>query len=574
MRLRQSITFKWLLYQFCGALIVLGTVLWIGYYKVREDLYREVELTGVSTVELLRAFIFQNPDKFDSETLVPLLMQYQANITDIYCIQIVDRSNRIIADTTPSSSQCLRDGADLQKVLENPDLNSIGHIHTDHNGKQYIHILRPLIGIYQPAYQSNVIGAVSILLRLDRASRLTREAYQQILFYSLVISAVILIIQVFLIRITFVRPILEIIQATRKFGARQFSVRARVMTKDELGEVARAFNYMADEVEQATQTLKEANLKLNLFVKDLEQRNKESMLLAEMGNLLQTATTSEESYEIIRNFGSQLFTGLMGTLYIYRASRNDLELIAVWGSFSDRPPASSILPDDCWALRRGQIHLSGGSTGTLLCKHLEGQGSEQNLCVPMIAHGEALGVLHLAWANPKFSVEEVRRLATVVAEHFSLSLANLRLRETLRNQSIRDVLTDLFNRRYFEEVFEQEVNRAERHRRHLSIIMLDIDHFKKFNDVYGHQAGDTVLKELGALLKKRIRGGDTACRYGGEEFILLMPEIPLDTTLHRAEEIRAAVESLKVKYRDHPLGTVTISMGVAAECVSVFLRRG
>jgi diguanylate cyclase (GGDEF)-like protein len=156
------------------------------------------------------------------------------------------------------------------------------------------------------------------------------------------------------------------------------------------------------------------------------------------------------------------------------------------------------------------------------------------------------------------------RLAVTVAEQFALALANVRLRETLRGQSIRDPLTGLFNRRYMEETLERELRRAERERRPLSLILLDIDRFKDFNDSFGHEAGDAVLASLGALLRNASRAGDVACRYGGEEFVLILPEATLPDARRRAEEIREGIRGLRVTHGGRLLEGVRCSMGVAA----------
>jgi diguanylate cyclase (GGDEF)-like protein len=151
-----------------------------------------------------------------------------------------------------------------------------------------------------------------------------------------------------------------------------------------------------------------------------------------------------------------------------------------------------------------------------------------------------------------------------VAEQFALALANVRLRETLRGQSIRDPLTGLFNRRYMEETLDRELSRAERGRRALSVVLLDIDRFKHFNDTFGHEAGDTVLASLGALLRSVSRASDVACRYGGEEFALILPEASLQDARRRAEEIQDAIRGLRVSHGGRPLEGVRCSMGVAA----------
>jgi diguanylate cyclase (GGDEF)-like protein len=144
-----------------------------------------------------------------------------------------------------------------------------------------------------------------------------------------------------------------------------------------------------------------------------------------------------------------------------------------------------------------------------------------------------------------------------------MALANLTLRETLRHQSIRDPLTSLFNRRYFEESLEREIRRAQRRGSLLGVIMLDLDRFKLFNDSFGHEAGDALLRAFGEMLRRKVRGEDVACRYGGEEFAVLLPEATLDAARERAEELRLAAKSLQVAYQDHLLGPITLSLGVA-----------
>lgn len=133
----------------------------------------------------------------------------------------------------------------------------------------------------------------------------------------------------------------------------------------------------------------------------------------------------------------------------------------------------------------------------------------------------------------------------------------------LREQSIRDYLTGLYNRRYLDETLEREVRRAERAKLPIGIIMLDIDHFKRLNDKFTHAAGDVVLQNIASLLKAKIRYADIVCRYGGEEFVVVMPEASLNATLRRAEALREEVRNLNLRYKNQNLGKITISLGVA-----------
>jgi len=186
----------------------------------------------------------------------------------------------------------------------------------------------------------------------------------------------------------------------------------------------------------------------------------------------------------------------------------------------------------------------------------------------MASQGEALGVLHLAirgtdLPHPDTWDESVEQLAGAVAEQIGLAITNLRLRETLRHQSIRDPLTGLFNRRYMEESLVRELQRASRAGIPVSVIMLDLDHFKRFNDSFGHAAGDALMRALATVLQKGIRVEDIACRYGGEEFALILPGAPLHIAQARAEGIRQAAARLSVEHQGTSLGAVTLSLGIA-----------
>jgi len=188
-----------------------------------------------------------------------------------------------------------------------------------------------------------------------------------------------------------------------------------------------------------------------------------------------------------------------------------------------------------------------------------------------MAQNEALGIVSLQMRpdqeqqepTSRSSGEAERQLAEVLAKQVGLALGNLKLKESLRNQSICDPLTGLFNRRYMEESLEREFSRANRNKTTVAIVMMDLDHFKRFNDTFGHQAGDTLLRTLGDLLKRNTRGQDIACRYGGEEFVLVLTDSNLAGALQRAEILRQQVRQLSVEYAGQLLGTVSVSMGVA-----------
>ena len=315
------------------------------------------------------------------------------------------------------------------------------------------------------------------------------------------------------------------------------------------------------ERKKTEEALQQAKLNLEAWVHELEQRTRDMTLLSEMGDMLRACLTSDEAYNVIVRVAQQIFPVQAGALFAITASRNLVEAVAVWGDSSLIERVFS--PDECWGLRRGRVHSVEDTSVGLLCKHLPHPPPEGYLCIPMMAQSEALGILYLAQPAHARLTEAKQRLALAMAEHIAMALSNLKLHETLRSQSIRDPLTNLFNRRFMEESLDLELRRAARNQRPLGVIMLDLDRFKHFNDTFGHEAGDALLRELGVLLQTNIRGEDIACRYGGEEFTLILPEGSSEVIRQRAEALREAIKNLEVLHRGKPIGRITASLGVA-----------
>lgn len=314
--------------------------------------------------------------------------------------------------------------------------------------------------------------------------------------------------------------------------------------------------------QRAEVELKESNQKLTERVDELKERNLETSLLVQLGELLQTCVSIEEASRVIANSSQKLFPGFSGGLYLLNENRTLAETAAEWGGLKSAPMFS---PEDCLALRTGRVYELKGEPGELACPHFEHDGCTGTICAPMMAQGESVGLIHLRPTMNGSSVltEAKKQLANAVAEQTGLAFSNIKLRTTLRNQAIRDSLTHLFNRRYMEEFLELELRRARRSGRTVGVIMVDIDHFKKFNDTLGHEAGDTLLVALSRFLETRVRGYDIVCRYGGEEFVLILPEASLENSRKRAETLREEVKRLEVSYQDRSIGSVTLSFGVA-----------
>jgi diguanylate cyclase (GGDEF)-like protein len=317
--------------------------------------------------------------------------------------------------------------------------------------------------------------------------------------------------------------------------------------------------------------MREANVILRASVNELERQSREIALLNQMSHLLQTCQSADEAYAVLKQFTQELFPADSGAVFMVNTASDFVETASLWGA---NPPAEQVFsPRDCWALRRGQMHAIKEDNSTLVCQHLSREQLPANtLCVPMMSQGGALGVLHLR-GGPKKSFhpgEEAERLivareqlAVNFTELTALALANLRLRETLRAQSILDPLTGLHNRRLLKETLEREVRRAARSQRRLAVMMLDVDKFKEFNDTFGHDAADCLLRELGAFLQKRTRGEDFACRFGGDEFMLMLAETSIENAEKRAQQLLDGIKRLTIPHGERYLAPPTVSLGVA-----------
>ena len=341
-------------------------------------------------------------------------------------------------------------------------------------------------------------------------------------------------------------------------------MRREIQNRTETARVLReARAGLEDRVQERTAELEQANRQVQQSLLALERTHRETTLISELVELLQACGTAAESELMMERFGPKLFPGEHGAIYLYRASRNQLELATGWGG--EGKQVKMFPPEDCWALRRGREHVMEGGGHDLYCRHLlrAEPHTASAICIPMMAQGEATGLLVLE--GDRTGIPEVtRRLASLAAEQIALALANLQLREKLRDQAIRDPLTAMYNRRYFEETALRELLRAGKDGSSVGVIMIDVDHFKRFNDSHGHEAGDAVLQRVGLMLQSHTRVEDVVCRYGGEEFVMLLPGLPGEAIVHRAEELRDAIHELSVRFHGETLVKITISCGVSA----------
>ncbi len=297
-------------------------------------------------------------------------------------------------------------------------------------------------------------------------------------------------------------------------------------------------------------------------------RRTEAKLLGQLDEWLQCCKSLDELFAIVTNFMERFLPGSKGELYIYSNSRDVLDGMCNWNTTDLH---DSIQPDSCWALRRGRNYQYNENELCFVCDHVEAHQHKVHLaeyiCVPIVAHGDTVGLLHIRFAPVAANREHIHdeaEFAILCGEHISMAIANVKLRDELQDQSVRDPLTGLYNRRYFLEAVRQQISQSERRGQSFGLLTFDADKFKNFNDNHGHDAGDMVLRAIGATMQEVMNNGEVTCRFGGEEFAILLPGHDLDAARDAAETLREAISAMQVRYLDGVLPMVTISVGVSS----------
>lgn len=397
------------------------------------------------------------------------------------------------------------------------------------------------------AAQIVVVDAKSRLVRtLDRAARLRTFALASAAVGLGAAVAIGTFVATGFARRLF-RSIRSIAQAAAAIERGELSRRAEVIADDELGRLTGTFNLMAAR---------------------LDERTREAERLHELSQLLQTATDAQEAIAIFERLTPVLAPGGTGALYLMSASRDDLELRSRFGVDDEVTLLQKTLPGDCWALRQGHPYCVSDSGRKLVCEHLGGRDARPRpyVCVPLVTQGETLGLLHVSFTAEAVGdkpIEARQHGLEDIAAAIGLALGNLSLREKLKAQAIRDPLTGLFNRRYLEESLPRELERCRRRKHSLTLIMADLDHFKRLNDVWGHEAGDLAIQRFAEAARLHFRAEDILCRYGGEEFCFVLPDCSPQDAMARAETLLEVQRKALVPFGRDSIGPVTASLGVA-----------
>jgi diguanylate cyclase (GGDEF)-like protein len=350
------------------------------------------------------------------------------------------------------------------------------------------------------------------------------------------------------------RPVVRLSDVVTRLAAQDYAVETPAYDQiDEIGDMAQAIRVFRENgIERQRLEAEKAS--------DRAMRD----LIARMTSRMQGCDAIDELKDVVARFMPELLPQLAGSLYLLDRAHNRVATMCSWSLPQQSQPTFS--PMACWALRRGATHRPVGLTIDVPCDHVHAGAHDcvDTICVPLTAQRQTLGLLYLeprdggtipAWAEVYLSM---------VSENIGLALNNLLLRETLQDMAMADALTGLANRRRLEAVLAVESAAAEREQRPLGCLVIDVDHFKKFNDRFGHDAGDAVLREVGQVLRRCTREDGVAFRYGGEEFVLLLPGMAVEQACDRAEQVRRAIARLRVRFEDGELGPVSVSIGVSS----------
>ncbi|WP_196221422.1 sensor domain-containing diguanylate cyclase [Sansalvadorimonas verongulae] len=293
----------------------------------------------------------------------------------------------------------------------------------------------------------------------------------------------------------------------------------------------------------------------------VKERTHELSLMQRLGSLMSACTTVEGAANVVHPIAHHLLPGCTGgAITLIKSSRNRLDLLTQWGE--QWRGSEHFEPSECWSLLKGHTHNSYEDGLEIRCAHSAKENDVFQSCIPLVAQGETLGVLHLNFTSQQ-NLEDCSSKAEAMAEQIGLALANMRLREDLRQQAIRDPLTGLFNRRHMMSFLEQRIYDADTQHAPLSVMMIDLDHFKRFNDTFGHDAGDYVLKQVSMELKQATRETDLVCRYGGEEICIVCPDTTLEDAAELGQILVSRIAGQGMQFNGQSLGNITISMGVA-----------
>jgi len=279
-------------------------------------------------------------------------------------------------------------------------------------------------------------------------------------------------------------------------------------------------------------------------------RTREITLIQTMTTMLNAANTLDDAAIVLLNIMPKLLPSLSGALFLLD-EKSSLNEVSHWGE--DWHEDIATMTKNRWLLKFEDSDKKPFNSA---------HSSDYSFCYDLTQENDFIGILQLVSKEKVIDIQ-YQNLMKSLAPQLTSAMVNIQFKDSLRNQAIRDPLTELYNRRFMLESFEQTLNRAERHKSNLAVLMIDLDHFKNFNDNHGHEAGDKVLVMVAKQFTMNLRLEDIACRFGGEEFCILCPETGLREAHILAEKLRKCVARQQIIYQGNPLEKVTLSIGIS-----------
>jgi diguanylate cyclase (GGDEF)-like protein len=306
---------------------------------------------------------------------------------------------------------------------------------------------------------------------------------------------------------------------------------------------------------------KEAKKELELSLNELKNRHREINLLRDLGVDFQTCQTIENALVLIKKYGQLLLPNTTGVLYLMNAEKY-LSLALYWGD--GQLKESIVNVHDNTSTSIAATNTEKEFLDNFVRKNNPSNEFSPMICMPLLVQENMIGLMYIHQHHENHPHDNnLYLLASIFCEQITISISYIKLQEKLRDQSNLDPLTGLYNRRYMEETLAARLSDLKKQPGSLSIMMIDVDHFKNFNDNHGHDAGDAILISLSELIRKHVRTFDFACRFGGEEFIVILPRTPKQSAIERAKQLHERVRQLRVKHNTVLLDAVTISIGIA-----------
>lgn len=428
--------------------------------------------------------------------------------------------------------------------------------------------------VFGPEYERELervhflIGRFRYLLdqRSDNAIEQASQASQRLRSVSeamvAITAALFLLVLGFILKRRILRPVMTLSDVVNRLADQDYTVETPAFSQvDEIGDMA-----------QAIRIFRENGLERQRLERERDADWAVRDLLARMTQRLQGCESVSDLFAVVRLFAPRIAPTLAGRLYTLDNRMKLMVCAAEWrgspdGGMEDRGSQgtdAAFGPDDCWALRRGQIHAPGGEMLDVPCRHVAPSAARATICVPLTAQGETIGLLVLENLAADHGPDDSTGVyIELMSETVGLALANLNLRDVLHEKALFDPLTGLRNRHELDDTLRRLVATADAACTPIACLMMDIDHFKGLNDRFGHDAGDFVIRTVAAVFAGGAREDDLALRYGGEEFLMLMPGADEALALERAERIRERVAGLDLTHEGQPLGQVTVSLGLA-----------